>query len=139
MSILLAIALNVLPVQSPRNDGQCYNAPRRLGTDNIPLDDTLAHSIVNIWAFIEINHKQPIAFVYRNHSAEYYFEFTQLMSDHMGKSWKIPAKFLDRNHAGINYHPVKVDSDTILRIQQLLLSHNIVLTGCFTHDLKMNR
>ena len=137
MSLILVAALSILPVQEPRNDAQCYNSVRRLGTDNVPLDDSLRHSVVNVWAFIGRGEAQPIAFLYKNYSSEYYLEFTNSMREALARSWGIPSKFLIRPHSGVNFAPQRVSADEMLKIEQVLLSHNAVLAGCFAHDLRM--
>lgn len=139
MSILFAAVLNVLPVQEPRNNAQCYNTVRRLGTDNVPMDNTLAHSVVNVWAFLSPGEAHPVAFLYKNYSSEYYLEFTKFISIRDAASWRIPSRFLVRKVEGVNFRPQRVNTSEILGVQQLLLSHNVVMTGCFTHDLQMSR
>lgn len=133
INLLLAASLH-LPL--PRAEDKCYGSPVPVATGNVPSDDTVAHSVVNIWAFLDEVHK-PMAWMYKNASGEYFVQLSARVDQAEARSWKLPNALLKRPYVGSNYDIVRTSAGTIVPITTTLLDHGYTLSGCFRSDMKM--
>ena len=132
-----AVALNLPVPAAAKIAARCYGSPFSLGTSNIPLDDTVAHSVVAINVFLRYADAKPVGWLYKNKSQATYLQLSGALSPGVGPNWGIDGKFLQRSAAGTNFLPALVTPQEQIRAIATLLAHGNVLVGCFTGDLPM--
>ena len=105
------------PPVPPRVAATCYESRVALGTDNIPVSNGLATSVVDIWAILATD-GTPVAWIFQNERGEYWVQ---------RKLW----------------NPFQYDRDVPRRIKSLhaedeqIKKDGAQLVPCFTARLRM--
>lgn len=131
-------------MSKPRVDAQCSASQFRLGTSNVPIDSTVAHSVVNIWSFRAAGQKTPLAWLYKNLSQAYYFQLSPAGSSSLAFLRSDRPNLFDRQALGKrvtfgNFPIVAMRPTELLAIENVLITQGVQRTGCFSGDLRFTK
>lgn len=120
----------------------CMGSPWALGTDNIPMTDQAATTIVNIWAF-QTSRGKPVAWLYKNESKQFWFQANSKSSGDIIKlHGTLPSDLYKRivvppknASDGPNFAPALLSANDMRRLDTALRRQGIVREGCFHGDL----
>lgn len=126
-----------LSMQPPQIDAKCRQSPFGLGTDNVPVGNGTATSVMNTWAFLEPN--GSTGWLYKNNLGNHYFQLANKVSPKTAMLWGLDARFLHRLGSWSNYNPALVATNDIVNLENRLLVHGVVRIGCFSGDLRFQR
>ena len=142
-SALLAMAISTsggyrLPTVVPPTPGAvCDGSPRSLtlSLDNMPDDNRVSTSIVNIWAFVPEKQGAAKAWLFLDGIGDYYFLFS---GNELEKSYSyLPESWRYFKGKKPFYEPVELTPEEILDLEARFGAHNIIRVSCFTHDYKI--
>lgn len=119
----------------------CMGSPWALGTDNLPMTDQAATTIVNIWAF-HASGSKPVAWLYKNESKQLWFQANSESEGVIKLHGALPRDLYKRivvppNKAsdGPNFVPVLLSAHDMTRLGSALQLKGIVREDCFRGDL----
>lgn len=126
-------ALIALP--QPKADAPCFDAPLRIGTDNVPISNTIPTSVANIWAF-RGPEQASLGWLFKNVRGDYYISMARA-ADHFPHPQWAARYFMYPNSSSSGAAFSKVTYQEIVTLENWLLSTGITRVACFAHDFKM--
>lgn len=134
---LFASALLFTQGVSPSTNAGCLNAPFRLITDNVPVGNGTATSVINIWGFIDNDGGMPAAWLYKNDLGDYYAQFNYRVARGRFDGIPLHAEFFAKPKMGDYLNIVKLSSLQIVALENALIAKGYVRIGCFSKDASM--
>lgn len=117
----------------------CLESPFALGTDNQPITDEKATTIVNIWGFVHSSNGS-LAWLYKNESGQFSFQpnwkeariLERALPRALAQRWVIPPKSPGE---GPSFYPVHLTNRNVDQLERILRTKGFVRTSCFRGDL----
>lgn len=139
-SVLLASAISThgsrrFPkIVPPTSGAVCMGSPKSLTLlqDNIPYDNRVSTSIVNIWAFVPEKGGPAKAWLFLNGLGDYYMLFNG--GTEQNSYLYLPASWRYFEGHRPYYRPTEVTPDELVNIETIFGAHEIIRVSCFFHN-----
>ena len=120
-------------------DKRCEGSPFRLGTDNIPVSNSKATTVVNIWAFGARDEK-PVGWLYKTEEQRWWFQanwtstlrLRRVLTSALYRRIVVPPS---QRFGGRYYAPVQITLGDLTRVVAQFRQAGISRRGCFRADL----
>ena len=117
----------------PKLGARCMGSNFELGLDNVPINNEVSTSIMNMWVFTPRNRNTALGWLFKNKRGDLYVQFrtraTNLLLQYASTKTYIPG---DGHRFSI---PAKVSIDRAFQIETDLGAHGVIRLSCFTKDL----
>jgi hypothetical protein len=119
---------------APAINAQCYAAPFRIATDNVPVGNGVPTSVVDIWAYASPNHSQAIGWLYKNALGDRYIQWNSKVDATNYTANAVLGTLFRRPKVGTGFVPVRVSAEQLPRYDAAFARIGSSRTACFTHD-----
>jgi len=135
-ALIMAIALRTsATIQAPRINAGCLGAPLRLGTDNVPIGNGTATSVMNVWGFVDGSHR-AVGWMYRNYARNYYAQLNYRANLKSYTAVPFASRLLARPSVGDYLPIVQLTAQQLVDIENYFLTKDIRREACFKEPLR---
>jgi len=136
VTLALALSLGTAGMPGPAKIGAtCMKSPVDIATDNEPDDNTIEHSVVNIWAFRSGESGTVIGWLYKNKVGAYFVQLSEAAAElaHVGAL----RDYVRNTSGGGNDLPKQTSPAELVDLENILAAKGIQRFACFAGDYKM--